>query len=45
MVVVGFPSSAMILLVVCSATGDGSALYTSKANSKVNLLKETNRAR
>ena len=33
-----FPSSATILLIVWSANGNGSAL-TSKANSKVNLLK------
>ena len=34
-----FPSSAMILLVVWSANGDGSAL-TSMASSKVNLLND-----
>ena len=33
-----FPSSAMILLVVWSANGDGIVLLPSKANSKVNLL-------
>ena len=34
-----FPSSTMIVIVVWSANGDGSAL-TSKASSKVNFLNE-----
>ena len=34
------PSSAMILLVVWSANGDGSRALTAMASSKVNLLND-----
>ena len=35
-----FPSSAIILLVVWSANGDGSALASKSPSSKVNLLND-----